>query len=146
MSVRVASLADLGALLELDAACFAVPWGAQAWREEFEAGAIILLAATPARGFACAVVIESCCELRRIGVDPDVRGTGIGRSLLLDVIARADRAGCERVQLEVAQGNVTACSLYRAHGFSSVGRRPGYYRNPPDDALLMDLEIGQERR
>lgn len=146
MSVRVATPDDLDTLLELDAACFATPWGAKAWRGEFEASAIVLLAGSPARGFACAVVIQACCELRRIGVDPAARGTGIGRSLLLDVIARAHQAGCDQVQLEVARGNVAACSLYRAHGFSSVGCRPGYYRDPPDDALLMDLEITHERR
>lgn len=141
MSVKLATLDDMSALLELDAACFARPWGAPAWRTEFEGGAILLLAGTPPRGFACAVVIAPCCELRRIGVDPSGRGIGVGRSLLIEVITHARRLGCERVQLEVAQGNVAACSLYRAHGFSEVGRRPGYYQDPPDAALLMDLEI-----
>ncbi|WP_181233690.1 GNAT family N-acetyltransferase [Enhygromyxa salina] len=139
--MREATLEDLDALLELDAACFARPWGPEAWREAVAGGEIVLVADTPARGLACANVIFECCELRRIAVEPGARRSGLARSLLRAVIARARRAGCERVQLEVAEGNVAACSLYRAHGFSSVGRRPGYYRNPPDAALLMDLVI-----
>ncbi|KIG14678.1 Ribosomal-protein-S18p-alanine acetyltransferase [Enhygromyxa salina] len=138
----MATLEDLTTLDALDAACFARPWGAAGWRAAIEGGGIVLLAGVPARGLACAQVILESCELRRIGVEPGARRSGLARSLLRSVIAHARRAGCERIQLEVAEGNVAARSLYRAHGFGSVGRRPGYYRDPPDAALLMDLEIG----
>jgi ribosomal protein S18 acetylase RimI-like enzyme len=141
MRLKDATLEDLSALLELDEACFARPWGELAWRAELEGGAIVLLAATPPLGFACAVVVAEICELRRIGVAASARGMGLGRSLLIEVIDRARRADCEHVQLEVAEGNAIARSLYRAHGFRVVGRRPKYYREPPDDALSMDLEI-----
>jgi [ribosomal protein S18]-alanine N-acetyltransferase len=144
MTLKHATREDLSALLELDEACFARPWGKRAWRTEFESGAIVLLAATPPLGFACAVVVATVCELRRIGVAASARGTGLGRSLLLEVIDRARRAGCEHVQLEVAEANVAARSLYDAHGFRVVGRRPKYYREPPDDALSMDLDISSK--
>jgi ribosomal protein S18 acetylase RimI-like enzyme len=65
----------------------------------------------------------------------------MARDLLQAVIAHAHRAGCARIELEVAAANEPALSLYRAHGFVSVGRRRGYYREPPDDALLFDLEL-----
>ncbi|PRQ04034.1 ribosomal-protein-alanine N-acetyltransferase [Enhygromyxa salina] len=143
--IRLAALADLPDLLELDAACFSRPWAADAWRAELDHGAGLFLAGAPApTGLACARVIAGRCELRRIGVDPRARGRGVGRDLLRAIMVHARQAGCSGIELEVAAGNVAACSLYRSQGFEVVGRRPAYYRDPPDDALLMDLVFGQE--
>ena len=52
-------------------------------------------------------------------------------------LERAQSAGCDSMTLEVAASNDAAIELYAAFGFSVVGRRVGYYRVPPDDALLM---------
>jgi ribosomal protein S18 acetylase RimI-like enzyme len=32
-------------------------------------------------------------------------------------------------------------ALYRSLGFQEQGRRPGYYRNPPEDAVLMAARV-----
>jgi ribosomal-protein-alanine N-acetyltransferase len=41
--------------------------------------------------------------------------------------------------LEVRAGNEAALSLYRKFGFDVVGRRPRYYQDNYEDALLMTL-------
>jgi ribosomal-protein-alanine N-acetyltransferase len=43
--------------------------------------------------------------------------------------------------LEVRAGSLGAIALYRQLGFSEVGRRPAYYRNPEDDAVLMQASL-----
>jgi ribosomal-protein-alanine N-acetyltransferase len=43
--------------------------------------------------------------------------------------------------LEVRAGNVAAQSLYRRFGFEVVGRRRQYYRDPVEDALLMNATL-----
>jgi ribosomal-protein-alanine N-acetyltransferase len=139
-AVRAASAADLPALLELDAACFERPWSPGAWREELARSAV-LVAGAPVLALACAPIILEVCELRRIAVSPAARRSGLARSLLGALIDHARRHGCERIELEVAAGNVAARELYRAHGFCTVGRRVAYYRDPPDDALLLNLEL-----
>ncbi len=139
--VRRATLAELDALVELDAACFARPWRAAAWEPELRSESVFCLG-TPFVGAACAPVILDTCELRRIAVHPAQRRRGIGRDLLAHVIHHARGLRCERIQLEVAAGNAAAIGLYRALGFEVVGRRPRYYDNPPDDALLLDLALG----
>lgn len=140
--LRRASVEDVDELLTLDAACFAVPWAAASWRAELsDARSIVLLAGVPTPAFACAAIVFDACELRRIGVSPSARGKGVGRDLLLAVIAHARASGCDRVELEVAAQNSAALALYRAAGFAEVGRRPRYYREPVDDALLMTLPI-----
>jgi [ribosomal protein S18]-alanine N-acetyltransferase len=138
---RRATLEDLPRLLELDARCFARPWTEADWRAEFEHPGLIALAPL---GFASAPILGDRCELRRIGVIPSARGRGLGRDLLAAVIAHARAAGCVRVELEVAADNLAALALYRAAGFTVVGRRPRYYRDPPADALLLDLDLGPQ--
>jgi ribosomal-protein-alanine N-acetyltransferase len=76
-------------------------------------------------------------ELLLIAVDPRHRGRGIGTALLERFIADARRRGAARLFLEMREGN-PAESLYRRHGFESVGRRRSYYRRgsgTPLDAI-----------
>ena len=48
--------------------------------------------------------------------------------------------------LEVRAGNAPAQALYERLGFREVGRRPGYYSQPADDALVLALELGAALR
>lgn len=76
-------------------------------------------------------------ELLLIAVDPRYRGRGVGGALLERFIAAARARGATRLFLEMRDGN-PAESLYRRHGFASVGRRKAYYRRgtaAPLDAI-----------
>src|SRR5690606_11350621 len=135
---------DLAELLAIDAACFDRPWIEAGWRAELEAPTSrVFLAGQPALGLACATIIVDACELRRIAVLPGARGRGVGRDLLLAVIAHARAIGCDRVELEVADDNLAALHLYRAAGIAEVGRRARYYRDV--DALSMTLSLLSNR-
>jgi len=49
------------------------------------------------------------------------------------------RQGVREVMLEVREGNHSAQGFYRFLGFREEGRRPGYYADPAEDAVLMRL-------
>jgi ribosomal protein S18 acetylase RimI-like enzyme len=140
LDVRVASESDLDELVLLDAACFPNAWERRAWLDELGYGGV-LVSGRPLLALACAAVLADICELRRIAVHPSVRRSGMARDLLRAVIDHARQSGCARIELEVAASNEPALALYGAHGFEQVGRRRGYYRDPPDDALLMNLDL-----
>jgi [ribosomal protein S18]-alanine N-acetyltransferase len=140
LTLRRATLDDLAELLAIDAACFTSPWTESGWRAELDADALVLLADS---SFACATIVLDVCELRRIAVMPSARGRGLGRDLLVAVIAHARAFGCDRLELEVADTNVAALHLYRAAGFAEVGRRPHYYRDA--DALLLTLPLNRRQ-
>ena len=53
-------------------------------------------------------------------VDPDLRGSGIGRSLLDSVEAEAWASDCCKITLEVQENNARAQSIYAAFGFSQA--------------------------
>ncbi|MCA9681642.1 MAG: ribosomal protein S18-alanine N-acetyltransferase [Myxococcales bacterium] len=149
MQIRAAADSDLATLLALDAACFATPWSPLAWRDELASSDhanALMTVDTEVVAFACAPMLFERCELRRIGVHPTHRGHGLARDLLDHVMERAREFGCERIELEVAASNVAALALYRRAGFVEVGRRPNYYRSPPDDAVLLDRTLREKCR
>ena len=73
-------------------------------------------------------------------VTPEGRGRGLGRFLLRLAKDLATRRGAREAFLEVRESNLAARALYRSAGFSEVGRRPGYYTRPREDALLLRHE------
>lgn len=76
-------------------------------------------------------------EIYRVAVAPSHRKRGIGYRLLDYAIKTSRGAGLETLFLEVRSQNTAARKLYSAHGFREIGIRRGYYKNPPDDAVLM---------
>ena len=96
----------------------------------------------PAAGFTLSRGAADEEELLLIAVDPEHRGRGIGGALLERLAADARARGVTRLFLEMREGN-TAESLYRRHGFASVGRRRHYYRRgsaSPIDAITFVRE------
>ncbi len=72
-----------------------------------------------------------------IATHPDYGGRHLGSYLLLHLLLLAAGLGCKEVTLEVRVSNARAIALYRRHGFAQVGRRPHYYSDNDEDALLM---------
>jgi len=61
-------------------------------------------------------------EIRRMWVDPQTRGAGIGKRLLEDVEQRARDAGATAVRLETNRALKEAIQLYRSRGYREVAR------------------------
>lgn len=80
-------------------------------------------------------------ELESVAVAATERRAGIGKGLCEAVIEWCRRLGAREIDLEVRRNSKGAIALYEALGFALAGRREGYYRNPPDDALLMRLSL-----
>ena len=72
-----------------------------------------------------------------VGVSVEKRRQGIGRALVLAIIAHAAENGEHGVLLEVRASNDGAIALYRELGFAHNGLRPGYYSDNREDALVM---------
>lgn len=72
-------------------------------------------------------------EILNLAVDPAQRRKGIARALLAEELSR----GPGRWFLEVRASNTAAIGLYESAGFERCGRRPGYYRDPAEEAIVM---------
>lgn len=93
-------------------------------------------------GFAIASAVPPEAELETMGVAPDQQGRGIGKKLLEEVRQMAAGMGVKKVLLEVRVSNGPARRLYRSQGFMETGRRPGYYADPKEDAIVMCALVG----
>lgn len=94
-------------------------------------------------GFSLIRVVADEAELLLIAVLPSRHRRGIGRRLLDHFMRQADDDGVRRVHLEVRDGN-PAVDMYRAAGFSAVGRRRNYYQSPDGkrfDAITLAREL-----
>lgn len=60
---------------------------------------------------------ESAVELRKMYFRPQIRGQGLGRRLLDDLIAEAKRRNYDRIELETASNLTAAIALYERAGF-----------------------------
>jgi [ribosomal protein S18]-alanine N-acetyltransferase len=92
-------------------------------------------------GFLVARLVAPEWELENIVVAPAARRRGIGRQLLDALLTTTCKTNRSSVFLEVRESNVAARSLYEKLGFQQTGRRPAYYINPSEDAILYCIDL-----
>lgn len=85
-------------------------------------------------------------ELESVAVAASARRAGIGRSLCNAVLDWSRAHGADEIILEVRAASAGAIALYTSLGFVETGRRPRYYHDPADDALLMQLRLEASSR
>ncbi|HEX3928555.1 MAG TPA: ribosomal protein S18-alanine N-acetyltransferase [Gemmatimonadales bacterium] len=143
--LRPASRADLAALADLERRAFSDPWSADELAEGLSwTGAIALIAEDAAGaivGYALGRVIVDEGEILSLAADPDHRRGGVGHTLLTGIMAAMIDHGARAAWLEVRESNDAARAMYAQAGFVATGVRRGYYRRPPEDALVLRRQL-----
>ena len=76
-------------------------------------------------------------EITNVVTKGTMRGKGIGRQILLQLLEEGAKMGAEAFTLEVRVSNASAIHLYESLGFVSEGVRKNFYEEPTEDALIM---------
>jgi ribosomal-protein-alanine N-acetyltransferase len=142
--IRPARPADAGRLVPLERRCFTDPWSEVAFEEMLRFPLTVAVIAErngEVEGYLIGRSIAGEGEILNLAVVPEQRRHGLGSKLLEAGLAALTEAGSRRVWLEVREGNRAAQALYHGRGFSSAGRRKKYYKNPVEDALVLQLEL-----
>jgi [ribosomal protein S18]-alanine N-acetyltransferase len=92
-------------------------------------------------GFLVVRAVVAEAEILNLCVAPERRRSGLAEALLNEALAELRRTRVDRLFLEVRESNKAAISFYEKHNFSKTGRRPGYYRDPDEAAVLMMKEL-----
>lgn len=135
---------DVAPVVAIEEAVMDTPWSRSLVEAEMQGGSGIRLVFEVHGQVAGYVFFRFCgpeAELLRIGVRDRSQRLGIGSTLLQAGVAALRCHGVTSCMLEVRSANSTALRFYAKEGFVEVGRRPGYYRQPTDDALILGLEL-----
>jgi ribosomal-protein-alanine N-acetyltransferase len=82
-------------------------------------------------------VVADEMHILNLAVHPQRRRRGLARRLLTTAMTRARELGAQVAWLEARPSNHPALKLYENFGFKEVGRRPRYYDDTQEDALLL---------
>jgi [ribosomal protein S18]-alanine N-acetyltransferase len=146
-----ATMADLPDIVNIEEACFSAPWTRKMLEAELSGNqfAHFLVAKQEAIepstsasivGYLCFWIVFEEVRLMNLAVIESMRHRGIARSLVVTALQAGVLQSAARAVLEVRSSNVAAQALYHGLGFQHVSVRPKYYTNPPEDAVLMELE------
>ena len=101
----------------------------------------LLLARRDGEVVGCVAVRDrgaAVCEMKRLYVKSQGRGTGLGRRLVESAVAHARQSGYSRMVLDTLPSMIEAQSLYKSLGFREID---GYYQNPLSGVRYLAFEL-----
>ena len=136
--------AHVAAVAEIEKLCFSDPWSENSVRYELTNPLsfwLVALEGDRVAGYVGSQTVLDEADMMNIAVHPDFRRRGIAQSLVEGLVANLAEKNVRCLTLEVRASNAPAISLYEKLSFAQVGRRPNYYRNPREDALILRKEF-----
>jgi ribosomal-protein-alanine N-acetyltransferase len=138
--IRSLGYSDLPQVIGIERRAFTAPWSLAMFVLELSKPSALSLAALDADssklvGYLILSRYDAVWHLMNVAVEPVRRREGIARAMLEEMFARA--GSDEQYTLEVRTSNAPAIALYESYGFRSAGKRPRYYRDTGEDAVIM---------
>jgi len=127
----------------LEKLCFSDPWSERSIASELENPLSLWLVAEEGdrvTGYIGSQTVMEESDMMNVAVHPNHRNRGIATKLITSLVEQLHQKGSHSLSLEVRLSNTPAVALYEKLGFQQVGRRPNYYRNPKEDALILKKE------
>ena len=138
---------DVARIAEIDRQTFGPgAWPARAFREELQANKLARYfvvessSGAPPLGYIGLWTVIDEVHVVTIAVDPAFQRQGLGEALIQRALDLAAEVGAERVTLECRPSNVAALRLYGKYEFVEVGRRPRYYPDNQEDAVILTAD------
>jgi ribosomal-protein-alanine N-acetyltransferase len=141
VTVRRMSASDVSAALSiLEESPGAAAWSSGSLLESVSSGTAW---AAELDGLVAGILIGRVAadefEILNLAVGKMCRRRGVATRLVNVALENARTAGARQAYLEVRVSNEGGIAFYARIGFLVCGRRPNYYRNPVEDAVLLGL-------
>ena len=143
MKIETMNASHVAQIAELEKLCFSDPWSANSIASELDNKLAFWLVATEENcvaGYIGSQTVMDETDMMNVAVHPDFRRKGIAEALVNDLVENLKKMESHCLTLEVRASNTPAIALYEKLGFSEIGRRKNYYRNPREDALILRKE------
>ena len=127
----------------LEEQCFSDPWSESSVASELSnplSAWLVAMDGDALAGYVGSQSVMGESDMMNIAVDAHYRRQGIAQALVEALVAQLREKGNHSLTLEVRISNQPAIALYEKLGFAQVGKRPNYYRNPKEDALILRKE------
>ena len=144
MIIRKMQLQDVTAIAELEKLCFSDPWSENSIASELSNPLSYWLVAEvdgKLAGYVGSQSVLDAADMMNLAVSPEYRRQGVGQALVESLVEHLQKNRVIALLLEVRVSNVSAIALYEKLRFVQVGRRPKYYHNPREDALILRKEL-----
>jgi [ribosomal protein S18]-alanine N-acetyltransferase len=142
--IRHMELKDIPEVVEIDRSSFTLPWTERSYKYEVQENraARCWVTTLDERVVAMLVlwIIVDEAHIATIATHPHFRRRGLASRMLIKALISAREQGAEKALLEVRARHAVAQKIYCDIGFVEVGRRPKYYHDNGEDAVLMTLE------
>lgn len=129
---------------ELEKICFSDPWSENSVASELKNPLSCWLVAEEdgvVAGYVGSQTVMDESDMMNVAVHPDYRRKGIAEALVAELVEALKKRESHCLTLEVRVSNEPAKALYEKLGFTQVGLRKNYYRNPREDALILRKEF-----
>ena len=140
LNIRRMEEGDLDQVCAIEEETFSMPWSRKSFRDTISYYHTLFLVAEldgEIAGYCgCYQSLEEA-EITNIAVRRQLRGHGIGRRLLMELMRLGKEQGAFAYTLEVRVSNQAAIHLYESLGFVSFGIRKNFYERPREDAMIM---------
>ncbi len=133
----------IAAVAEMEKLCFSDPWSINSITAELNNALSLWIVALDGEklvGYVGSQSVLGWSDMMNLAVLPEYRRQGVGESLVTELIKKLQEKKNSCLTLEVRASNAPAIALYEKMGFAQVGKRPNYYHNPKEDALIMRKE------
>ena len=140
MKIEEMNRGNMEGIVALENECFAHPWTLDNLIEYYSnSNAHFFVAKEDDKivGYVGSYTVMDECFVTNIAVTESARGQGVASALLEKLISVAEASKASFITLEVRFSNLPAIGLYKKYGFTLDGTRPGFYRDPEEDALIM---------
>ncbi|MGE5892705.1 MAG: ribosomal protein S18-alanine N-acetyltransferase [bacterium] len=138
---------DIADVLSIEIENSPSPWTRVAFYEELcKPHSLVRVAVCRGKivGYICASLVIDEGHILNLSVHSIFRRMGIAKRLVHDVLSSLREKGCTKIFLEVRASNRIAIEVYSKFHFIVTGRRRDYYRNPLEDAILMEYTFPGE--
>ena len=143
MTIEKMQIQHVPQVAALEKQCFSDPWSEKSIASELVndlAFWLVALEGETVAGYVGSQTVLGESDMMNIAVHPDFRRQGIAEAMVDALITELHEQGSRCLTLEVRASNEPAKQLYRKLGFIPIGKRPNYYFNPREDALILRKE------